>query len=348
MDALVDAPRMEAVHSSAGLRVVRLSLAVLAGILYPISPRLLYDVASAPATPAVHLMGVAIGIAVVFAVPLAGVMLLWSSSRANDRHALQARGIGMLLVLAPVLRALGIGVSAIAGLYASAAVLVWIAFWAVAVLAVMLRSAVPRPLLPPAVNRNARRVHRTLIAVVALFVVVHLAVNLTALSGLDTYNPAAAAFRGVWRTSVGEPILITLLAMQLLTGLAMALDASIGRSTFEHLCQIAAGAVIGVFLTSHTLAVAVLGRRLLDRGPDFTFASGGPAGLFGSGQSAVLFPYYALGVAAVFVHLARPARLYVQRLAGVTPGRVASGALVAVGVVISTLLAIALVHPVAR
>jgi hypothetical protein len=96
---------------------------------------------------------------------------------------------------------------------------------------------------------------------------------------------------------------------------------------------------------SHTLAVAVLGRALLNRGPDFTFASGGPAGLFGSAQSTTLFPYYGLGVVAVFVHLARPVRLYVTRKAGDAHARRAAAVLAGVGLVLSVLLLRALVHP---
>src|SRR6185436_19753961 len=129
-----------------------------------------------------------------------------------------------------------------------------------ATIAIEARSASPRPLLGPAANRRVRRIHRTFIALLILFVIGHLAVNLTAIRDLGIYNQAAGWFRLAWRTPIAEPILITLLAIQVATGLTLALDATLGRSTFEHLCQITAGAFIAVFLMSHTLAVAVLGR----------------------------------------------------------------------------------------
>jgi hypothetical protein len=188
-------------------------------------------------------------------------------------------------------------------------------------------------------------VHRTLASLALAFVLVHLAVNLTAVHDLATYNVAAGWFRLVWRTPVTEPLLVAILAGQLVTGLLLVLDASVGRSTFEHLCQLTAGLYIAVFLTSHTLAVGVLGRGLLNRGPAFTFASAGDAGLFGSAQAATLLPYYALGVLAIFVHLARPARLLALRGAGSARSRKTAGVIIAIGAVVSLLLLTALVHP---
>jgi hypothetical protein len=338
-------------HAAADGRTVaaghggRLSLALLAGVAYPLAPPFLYSAAAAPVVPAAHVAAVAAGILLVLAVPLAGAALLWSSAGQNDPGALRTRGIGMLLVLAPVLRALGIGVSGVTGLRGWGAAAAWVTFWAIASIGIAARCASRRPLLALAANRRIRRIHRTFIAQLILFVIAHLAVNLTAIRDLDIYNQAAGWFRLAWRTPIAEPILIGLLATQVVTGLMLALDAAMGRSTFEHLCQITAGAFIAVFLMSHTLAVAVLGRDLLNRGPDFTFASAGPAGLFGSAQGAALFPYYGLGVVAVFVHLARPVRLYVMRKAGEAQARRAAAVLAGVAVVLSALLLRALVHP---
>lgn len=344
-DVVVVARAVADGRTTAARRGGTLSLALLAGVAYPLAPPVLYGAAAAPLGPAAHAAAVAAGILLVPAVPLAGAALLWSSAGQNDTGALRARGIGMLLVLAPVLAALGIGVSAVAGLRGWGAATAWVVFWAAATTGIAARSASPRPMLAPAANRRVRRIHRAFIALLILFVIAHLAVNLAAIRDLDVYDQAAGWFRLVWRTPIAEPILIALLAIQLVTGLMLAFDATIGRSTFEHLCQITAGVFIAVFLMSHTLAVAVLGRGLLNRGPDFTFASAGPAGLFASAQGATLFPYYGLGVVAVFVHLARPVRLYVTRKAGVAQARRAAAVLAGVALVLSALLLRTLVHP---
>jgi hypothetical protein len=322
--------------------------AALAGVAYPFAPGLLFRLAAIPLDAALHSLALGAGIALVFLVPLAGLGLLWTSAGANDRRALVSRGIGLCLIVTPPLTALGTTLAGVARLRPVTALSIWIALWGFACIGVARRSGVARPLFPSIVNRRVRRTHRAFIVLLIAFVALHLAVNLTALHDLSTYNQAAGWFRVAWRTSAGEPILIGLLVLQLVTGIVLALDTVIGRSTFEHLCQVAAGLFVGAFLTSHTVAVAVLGRRLLDRGPDFTFASAGPGGLLSSAQGATLLPYYALGVVAVAVHLARPLRLWFLRNAGTTSARVAAATLVAAGVLISVLLVTALVSPVSR
>lgn len=321
-------------------------LALLAGAAYPFTPGLLYGLASLPSTPVQHFAAILAGTALVLAIPAAGAVLLWMSRGMNEMVALRARGVGMLLIVAPVVTAMLPTIITLAGWRsAQAFVPLWAAFWVLASGGIFWRSTIPHPLLSSFANRRIRRVHRALVVLLIAFAAVHLIVNLTALRGLGTYDVTAGWFRLVWRTSVGEPVLIALLVVQAVTGLLLALDASVGRSTFEHLCQIAAGLFVAAFLTSHTLAVAVLGRALLNRGPDFTFASAGPHGVLASAQAAALYPYYALAVVAVFVHVARPFRLLLQRKIGASSAKIATGALVATGVVVSVLLVVALLNP---
>jgi hypothetical protein len=342
--AVIESARAALPARATKLRDALPLVGAFAGIVYPALPPLLYRLASGPAAPVPHALAVAAGILAVFAVPLAGLAFLWVSAGANDVRALRFRGIGMLLVIAPVLTALGTTVTGYLGLRSVAAP-IWLGFWMLAGSTVFWRSAVPGPLMSPAVTRALRRTHRAFIVLLIGFVVLHLAVNLTALRNLASYNEAAGWFRFIWRTPVGEPILIALLAIQMGTGLGLAVDVGAGRSTFEHLCQIAAGLLIAVFLTSHTFAVAVLGRGQLDRGPDFTFASAGPLGVLGSAQGATLFPYYGLAVLAVFVHLARPLRLFALRRLGTAGAPIPVTILIVAAFVLSALLLTALANP---
>ena len=334
------------VRSRADVRESLTPLAFLLGaVVYPLAPPVLYALAQAPLAAAMRILALAAGTALVFTVPIAGIALVWASRGINDLRALRQRFVGMLLVVTPVLTALATTWAGAIGLPARVTLPLWVGAWALTAAAVAWRSAAARPLLSASTNRRARRLHRTLVILLLLFAGAHLAVNLTAVWGLATYDQAAAWFRLAWRTPVGEPVLIAILALQAGTGMMLAADAALGRSTFEHLCQITAGLFIAAFLTSHTFAVAVLGRTLLDRGPAFTFASAGPAGLLGSAQAVVLLPYYALGVLALFVHLARPLRVSLTRRAGAMWPRVAAGTLVIAGFVISGLLLVALVNP---
>ena len=336
-----------AVENRIGTRIGHAAvLALLAGVGYPFTPTLLYGLAIAPSTPVQHVIAILAGTGLVLAIPCAGGVLLWMSRGMNDTGALRARGAGMLLIVAPVVTAMLPTVATLAGWRPTQAFAPqWTVFWALASGAIFWRSTIPRPILSSLANRRIRRVHRTFVVLLIAFAAVHLLVNLTALRGLGVYDVGAGWFRLVWRTPVGEPVLIAVLVLQAVSGVLLALDASVGRSTFEHLCQIAAGLFVAAFLTSHTLAVAVLGRALLNRGPDFTFASAGPHGVLASPQAAALYPYYALAVVAVFVHVARPFRLLLQRKIGASRAAVATGGLVVTGVAVSVLLVVALLNP---
>ena len=322
--------------------------ATIAGAAYPIMPVALYAMAKMKTDPGIHAALIAAGLAVVFAVPLAGVVLLCVSAGTSEVAELRTRAAGILLVLAPALLVLSRVLASVAGFRASLAVPVWFGFWTLVTIGIVWRSATPRSLLPSSVSRGLRVMHRLIFAFVLLFIAAHLAVNLMALRDLAAYNLAAAWLRLAYRTPAGEPLLLALLALQMGSGLALALDTGISRTSFEHVCQVAAGLFIAAFLTSHTLAVAVLGRGWLDRGPMFAFASAGPGGLLSSAQGAALLPYYGLSVVSLTVHLARPIGLNVLRKAGAAPARVAVAVLICLGVVISALLLVALVTPPSR
>jgi hypothetical protein len=334
------------VEGRAERRVTTAVLAVaLLGMAYPLTPPLLFSLAAATTHPLSHGLAIVGGTFLVFAIPLVGALLVGRSAGHNDVGALRARGVGMLLVTSPVLAAMIRSVASVFGAGATGFLPIWIGFWMLATTVVLWRSTIPRSILSSRASRGTRRVHRMFIVLLIAFAIAHLMINLTALEGLAFYNQAAGWFRLLWRTPVAEPILVSLLAMQLVSGMLLAFDASAGRSTVDHLAQITAGLLLGSFLVSHTTAVAVLGRTILDHGPAFTFASAGPNGLLGSTQGAELYPYYGLAVVALLVHLARPLRLWMQRTVGASPARFAAVALVGTGVVVSALLLIALLNP---
>lgn len=319
--------------------------ALLLGLVYPLTPPLLYSLAAGTTSPLAHFGAILAGTLLVLAIPIVGAALIWRSAGLNDVGSLRARGMGMLLVISPVLAVMIPSVMSGFGIRMQGFLPVWGGFWVASTGVVAWRSTMPRPILSSQVSRAARRAHRMFLVLLVAFVVGHLAVNLTALDGIPLYNQAAGWFRLAWRTPVAEPILIALLALQLMSGLVLALDASGGRSTIEHLAQITAGLFLAAFVVSHTTAVAVLGRTLLDRGPDFTFASAGPNGLLGSAGGTSLFPYYGLAVVALTLHLARPLRLWAQRRMAAGTARISARALIGTGIVVSVLLLLALLNP---
>jgi hypothetical protein len=134
-----------------------------------------------------------------------------------------------------------------------------------------------------------------------------------------------------YRTPIGEPILIGLLILQVITGLTIGTDAFPHRASVEYLIQMACSLYIVMFLGSHVLAVAVQGRQLLNHGPDFTYASPGPDGLLSTAGGVALAPYYCLAVIAFFAHLSRPSRLQLTRVADSDAARRSTHALVGAG-----------------
>jgi len=345
-DAELDAVRSRAGNRTAARRATTPLAAALLGVVYPITPLLFHALAASTRRPLLHPLAMLAGTLLVLAIPAVGAVLIWRSAGLNDLRTLRARGVGMLLVISPALGVMIPTVASALGARTLAGSLVaWLGFWVLATAAVIWRSTIPRPVLSGAVRRRTRRVHRTFLVLLVAFVIGHLVVNLTALDGLALYDRTAAWFRLIWRTPITEPILIALLVSQLLSGMLLAGDVCAGRSDVEHLAQITAGLFLAAYLVSHTTAVAVLGRSLLDQGPAFTFASAGPKGLLGSAQGTSLFPYYGLAVIAVCLHLARPLRRWLLGRAGAGAARLMAGTLVGTGVVLSALLLIALLHP---
>jgi hypothetical protein len=300
------------------------------------------------ATPRFPAPAIALGVAAVAAFPLLGIGLLWKSARANDVTSLRARAAGVLLVTAPTLWVLTGVLAEVSGFGSEPRVPFWLGFWILGAASMFWRASEPRTLLASGAARRVRNVHRALVALIILFSAAHLAVNLTAWHSLETYDRAATWLRLLYRTPAAEPILLAAFAIQLASGLLLALDAAFARSTFEHLCQVTAGLVLGTFVTSHTLAVAVLGRGLLDRGPDFTFASAGPGGLLSSVDGAELAPYYTLAVLALAIHLVRPLRLAILRIGGGRIARLVAPALLTTALVATAIIVRALLAPHAR
>ncbi|MCC7497608.1 MAG: hypothetical protein IT160_08535 [Bryobacterales bacterium] len=281
---------------------------------------------------------------VVLAFPAGGLWLLVQTAGESNQRALVRRGLGTLLIIAPVMRILS-GVLASRMGIPNGGALVWYSLWA-AIAAVMLwRTLKPEPPFPAGLMAKAKSAHWMSAMVIGLFVVAHLATSLTILQSPEAYNRSASLLRLAYRTPVAEPILIGLLILQVITGLAMALEAFTRRASVEYLIQLATGMYLAVFLGSHTTAVAVGGRQLLNQGPDFTFASAGVGGLLASPAGAALAPYYFLAVVAFFSHLARPLRLGVMRFAGGATARRCSYALTGVGIVVASALLIGLCTP---
>lgn len=166
-----------------------------------------------------------------------------------------------------------------------------------------------------------RRLHHTFALIIAAFLVLHLANQVAGLFGQDMHRAVQEILRPLYRNGLIEPLLLTLLVVQIGLGLAMA------RRRRRITLQIAAGLYLAVFVLVHV--GAVLTARWMDIDTDLAFAA---AGLHAGQPWPLLFgAYYGLGVISIFIHLSA----LLRRRAG----REASAA----AIIFGTTLAVALV-----
>jgi hypothetical protein len=110
--------------------------------------------------------------------------------------------------------------------------------------------------------------------------------------------------RGWYRSDIIQPVLVALFVSQLLSGLRL-LWAKIPREAdIYSSIQTATGGYLAVYITSHLVAVFILGRIFLGIDTTFAWASGAPTGLLLDAWNVRLIPHYSLAVLFVMSHLA--------------------------------------------
>lgn len=174
----------------------------------------------------------------------------------------------------------------------------------------------------------ARRLHRTVGALLAAFVAVHIANHLAALAGVDAHVRFMDAARRVYRQPVVEAVLLLCAVLQAASGLRMLWAGRQRRRGVLAWLQAGSGAYVALFLAIHV--GAVLAGRMSGLDTNFYFAAAGlhvwPFVLF-------FVPYYFLAVAALFVHLG----FALRRGRAVVAGCSAIGIVVA-GLIVATLM----------
>ncbi len=317
--------------------------ALLAALAYPFTMLPVFSIAHmATSFWQVFLFSSASAIVLLF--PACGLFLLLGTAGQADRAALIRRGMGIVLIVSPVLRVFSSTIASLLHIPLSS-LAVWFALWILIGALVLERISHPEPLFSIRTISKTKVVHGVSAIIIALFVLAHLTVNLSILKSPEAYLSTASILRLAYRTPIAEPILIVLLAMQVGSGLIMASDAFCRRASSEYLIQIACGLYFVIFIGSHTIAVAVLGRTLLNHGPDFTYASGGRGGLLASPGGVPLAPYYLLAVVTFFIHLSRPLRLWMIKIGKTRLARPSAYGLVSLGSVVAIALLVALCTP---
>jgi hypothetical protein len=181
--------------------------------------------------------------------------------------------------------------------------IVWCVIW----LAIAIWSqAAPSPAVAtpqPAVGRW-RVVHGATAAVLSLYVLFHLTNHLFGLIGPDAHAAVMKIGRVVYRSGVGEPLLVAAMLFQVGTGLFLAWRWSAAPQDFHRTFQVASGAYLSLYIVGHMNSVFIYARSFLGIPTDWNFATGAPTGLIHDAWNIRLLPHYALGAFFVLSHLA--------------------------------------------
>jgi hypothetical protein len=290
--------------SSLGKRFDYVALAPAAAALcYPFLLRAFHAiVGSQAATPSPRaIVGAILVLAVAFVVPFLGLALA-----CRPTTPVGARRLAYASVAAPTLYVfLGV-VQALVHSPISDEI-VWCVIWlAIAIWSQSVRNLVAAPV--PAVGRW-RVAHGLTAAILCLYVLFHLTNHLFGLVGPDAHATVMKIGRVVYRSGIGEPLLVTVMLFQIGTGLYLAWRWSAAAEGFHRTYQVASGAYLSMFILGHMNSVFIYARSFLGIPTDWNFAIGAPTGLIHDAWNIRLLPHYALGVFFVLSHIASGLRV---------------------------------------
>jgi hypothetical protein len=160
----------------------------------------------------------------------------------------------------------------------------------------------------PAVRRW-RVVHGLTAAILSLYVLFHITNHLFGLVGQDAHAAVMKIGRMVYRSGLGEPLLVAAMLFQIGTGLYVAWRWSAAPQAFHRTYQVASGAYLSLFILGHMNSVFIYAQSFLGIPTDWNFAIGAPTGLIHDAWNIRLLPHYALGVFFVLSHIASGLRV---------------------------------------
>ncbi|MCS0609347.1 hypothetical protein NX773_14345 [Massilia solisilvae] len=157
--------------------------------------------------------------------------------------------------------------------------------------------------------RRLRVVHGLTAAILSLYVLFHVANHLFGLAGEDAHAAVMKIGRLVYRSGLGEPLLVAAMLFQVGSGLHLAWRWSAGPQAFHRTYQVASGTYLSLFVLGHMNSVFIYARSFLGIPTGWDFAIGAPAGLIHDAWNIRLLPHYALGVFFVLSHMASGLRV---------------------------------------
>ena len=145
------------------------------------------------------------------------------------------------------------------------------------------------------------KAHRILACGLGVFLILHFAIHLSAIGGVDIHLRGLMKFQGLYRNWLVEPLLIIAILGQIFIGARLLWRRwKSPTKGFWGWAQILSGAYLVFFFIIHTSA-ALSTRHIVGLDTNFYWAAGT---LQVGGLKYFFAPYYFLGVLSVFTHLA--------------------------------------------
>jgi len=274
-----------------------------AALCYPFLLKAFHVLVGAPAaTPSPFaIRGAAVVLAVAFVVPFVGLAIALRPSAGPG-----PRRLAYVSVAAPTLYVfLGVVQTLVHSRIPDE--IAWCVIWlAIAIWSQFARN--PLVACAPAVGRW-RVIHGLTAAILILYVSFHIINHLFGLVGPEAHAAVMKIGRVVYRSSVGEPLLVGAMLFQVSTGLYLAWRWSAAPQGFHRTYQVASGAYLSLYIVGHMNSVFVYARSFLGIPTGWDFAIGAPTGLLHDAWNIRLLPHYALGVFFVLSHIASGLRV---------------------------------------
>ena len=281
---------------------------------------------------AIAWLAIVISAGLIYCVPAVGIgvaYVLGRQERACSSELL-ARRVAHLAVAAPPLFVL-IGVIFYLLHSANADSVFWCILWVTVLAASAWTMRSQGPDAPASSTPNPillRIAHGTsALLIVLIFLAWHLLNHASAAFSPEFNQAMMIAIRKWYRSELVQPVLVTLMLFQVVSGVILLWRATAVRSDLYRTIQTSSGAFLTAFIVSHLNAVFVLGREVTKVDTTFLWASGAPVGLLPDPWNVRLIPHYSLGVWFVITHMGLGLRgvMLAHQVSPLTANRVAWG-----------------------
>ncbi len=145
------------------------------------------------------------------------------------------------------------------------------------------------------------KVHRTSALFLLIFLTGHMVNHLWALAGVESHIAFMNVARFIYRSWLVEPLIVLSVIVQSVTGFIQLRHVWGRWPTVWHKIQIFSGLYLMLFMINHTVAIFITLRTVFELDSNFYAAA---AGLLIAPLHWFFIPYYALGVIALFAHIA--------------------------------------------